>query len=1126
METEDDVDKTALVVPADAAMSIPQPGPTLLPTPFARAISLATRSTGLAIRVGSFFGSYGLAAARFTTLSSLELARGMAEGILVRAGTDIALRPRSDLAAADAESILERSLESLHHVVSGIVFVTSASFQLTGTTMFAASEVSQLLLSSLDQLFGSTDSSRAIASIVTLIRHEFNNPVTGSTGERVGVSDLMLALSALAYLQGRCRKALEEERRAKMQEEIIWDVVVVDDGQRVDVQDEAQPSQLITSRPGSPGGWSNDGSISSSPPRSGASNAYQEDEQVLARLKSQIVSSLSPDSLVSISSAVSTTQTITVDVQGSQTMKLPTPAGAEIIETRANSLNQAGDPEPNSSYRVVYKIQRQKLRNTSLHRHDDSEMPRYGEQRQTILAIEPHSDSENSSAPPSPAFFKSPTVEDSAQSHAKIRAPANPIRTTKASGQRSSPSPGPIPKRTSSAQLGATGAPSSIENAANQKKQRTPLKKSSRGNLSKAKEPLSEKNTNTKRRTDGAKTEKRPGLKEVLKGSGQSISNIWSKEPSGSDTAEALSRPKPQWKAVGANTKTSPMKSKTPTPLPRNPKALDQRPASRPHMHLDPESIPRSSSRASYVSVHERRRDSIVSQTDAYAVRSSGEIRPASPSLMRTEHAVQESLSRQPNDPPASPFRSHHRRDGSYVPSLYSMANDSQSSLILSSYYQKSAYNTSDAMNTLRSAGAVEGTFPSAHLLQNISRYMRFSSASYGSRFLKLMGISNNVPSLRTSDNTHSDVRHFLHHTESGEGNVLLASFVDPGGGSDATGSTDSGMPLVHYISLDHEAKAVVLACRGTLGFEDILADLTCDYDRLTWRGRSHRVHKGVHASARRILYGGDGRVLVTLQEALKEFPEYGLVLCGHSLGGAVTALLGVMLSEPNPRGTGFVTASNAQGRLPANQTADAAMPSNFNLPPGRPIHVFAYGPPGAMSSTLSKMTKGLITTVVHGSDIVPSLSLGLLHDFQSLALAFKKDENKAKAELRQRMWQAFQTNVTDRFYGQSSSSLVHDDDQWMMPALQSLRGSMKYEKLMPPGEVFCVETQRVLRRHAFVLADQQHLGRPAQRIVLRYVKDVEARFGEVRFGTSMLMDHSPANYESALNKLRIGVAE
>ena len=1117
MVAADDIDKRVALAQADADLSLPQPGPTLLPNPFARAVTLATRSSSLAIRLSSFVGSYTLDAARFTTLSSLELARGMVEGILVRSGRDLSSPARSELAAADAESILERSLENLHKVVTGIAFWTNAGFQLTGTTLGVASEVSQLLLGSLDQLFGSTDSSRAIASIVTLIRREFNNPVTGG-GENVGVTDLVLALSALAYLQGRCRKQLEEERKGKQQEEVIWDVVVVDDGERVDVHDETAQRQLVRADPESPRAWSDDGSVKSPPL---GSDPYQDDEQVLSRLKSQISASLSPESSVSISSSVSTTQTITVDVHGPQSMSLPTPAGAEIVETKSGSLNPNGDPD-SSSYRVVYKIHRHKVRNSSFRRHDHFETAEPIVQGRKQLAVGPYTDSEDSSAPPSPTLLKSPGTEDKNLVSAKIRVPADSTTTAKACGQRPSPSPGVIPKRTSSAQLAATSMVG--ETAANQKKQRTPLKKpASKASPGKDKEPLSEKTSNVKRRTEVVKSEKRPGLKEVLKGSSQSISNIWSKDPTSPTEAEPPARPRPQWKAVGGSVK-SPAKSKTPQPLPRNPKAPENRPASRSHMHLDPESLPRSSSRASYVSVHERRRDSIVSQTDSYSVRSSGEIRPASPSLMRTEHVAQESLSRQPNEPPPSPLRSHHRRGGSYVPSLYSLANDSQSSLILSSYYQKSAYNTSDAMNTLRQAGAVEGTFPSAHLLQNISRYMRFSSASYGSNFLKVMGISNDMPSLRVSDDTHNDIRHYLHHTDSGEGNILLASLVDPGGGSDAAGSTDSGVPLVHYISLDHEAKAVVLACRGTLGFEDVLADLTCDYDQLTWRGRRHRVHKGVHASARRILYGGDGRVLVTLQEALREFPEYGLVLCGHSLGGAVTALLGVMLSEPNPKGTGFVTASTAQGKLTAaGQNGEA--PYNLSLPPGRPVHVFAYGPPGAMSSTLSKLTKGLITTVVHGSDIVPSLSLGLLHDCQAVALAFKKGENQAKVELKQRMWQAFQSNVTQRFYGSSSSSLIHDDDQWMMPALSTLKDSMKNVKLVPPGEVFCIETQRVLRRDAFVLSDEQHIGRPAQRIVLRYIKDVQARFGEVRFGTSMLIDHSPANYESALNKLRLGVA-
>ena len=84
----------------------------------------------------------------------------------------------------------------------------------------------------------------------------------------------------------------------------------------------------------------------------------------------------------------------------------------------------------------------------------------------------------------------------------------------------------------------------------------------------------------------------------------------------------------------------------------------------------------------------------------------------------------------------------------------------------------------------------------------------------------------------------------------------------------------------------------------------------------------------------------------------------------------------------------------------------------------------------------------------------------------------------------------------------------------------------MKGKKLVPPGEVFAIETTRVLRRDAFVKQEEGPIGRPARRVVLKYIRDVEGRFDEIRFGAGLLTDHSPAKYEDALNKLRLGVVE
>lgn len=402
---------------------------------------------------------------------------------------------------------------------------------------------------------------------------------------------------------------------------------------------------------------------------------------------------------------------------------------------------------------------------------------------------------------------------------------------------------------------------------------------------------------------------------------------------------------------------------------------------------------------------------------------------------------------------------------------------------------------------------------------------------------MRVMGITtaSGSPSPGIDTEHHFEHHSFSHHTQLPPSTILLSSFVDPQGGTDSTGHTNTGVPMVHFVSLDHESKAVVLTCRGTLGFEDVLTDMTCEYDDLVIRGKAYKVHKGIHASALRLLSGKGSRVLATLVAALEEFPDYGLVMCGHSLGGSVTALLAIMISEPGTANLSFVTAGNYQRPqllLTSTETGPGTVGSApIRLPAGRPIHVYAYGPPAAMSPTLRLATRGLITTIINGQDLVPYLSLGVLHDLQAVALTFKTDTTGAKGEVRARVWSGLTSGLSDKWYtGRPATQVSEDDDQWAYSALKALRASMLSAKLVPPGEVFCVETMPVLQRDAFThgpgAGDQgvRSLGRPATRAVLRYVRDVEKRFGELKFGGSMLLDHSPGRYEASLRALGRGV--
>lgn len=221
---------------AEEANAVQAPSPsTLLPAPVANVVSLVTRTSSLYLKLGTFLGGLALDGARITTLTGLELSRAVIEGILNRAGRDVATRSIGELGQADAEGLLERSIGTLHSTITSISFAASTGFHFSSTVLSSASDLSQQLLVTLDSILGSTDSSRAIASIITLIRREFQNPATGKVGEKVSVADLLVGICGLALLQRWCKKIIDEECRQKKYEEVVWDVVILDDGRRADV---------------------------------------------------------------------------------------------------------------------------------------------------------------------------------------------------------------------------------------------------------------------------------------------------------------------------------------------------------------------------------------------------------------------------------------------------------------------------------------------------------------------------------------------------------------------------------------------------------------------------------------------------------------------------------------------------------------------------------------------------------------------------------------------------------------------------------------------------------------------------------------------------------------------------
>lgn len=396
--------------------------------------------------------------------------------------------------------------------------------------------------------------------------------------------------------------------------------------------------------------------------------------------------------------------------------------------------------------------------------------------------------------------------------------------------------------------------------------------------------------------------------------------------------------------------------------------------------------------------------------------------------------------------------------------------------------------------------------FPRSHLVNNLARFMRYASAAYGESFMRIFGIGN-IPSVLPSSHHHHPNHHaFAHHTGLSVQDILLSSYTDR---SSLTMHHPSLHELVHYVTVDHASQAIVLTCRGTLGLSDVLIDLTCSYARVAVPNMPARDEFKAHGGmleAAQVLAKEKGKVFRAVRDGLLLYPNYGLVLCGHSLGGGVASLLGVLWGEKATASEGGFVISSSSG-----------------LPAGRPIHCYVYGPPCVMSLELSEYcASGLVTSIVHGYDIVSCLSLGLLRDFKNVAASLHTESHVAD-EILGRVMRRYLSKEQDQ---QRQGGGDDDDEEWFWALIKTMRADMRSEKLYPPGTVYMIESVPQLARSETqtfkggTAAGRESHHKQANTVTLSRCDDKQARFSEIVFSRTMFMDHSPNMYEKAIRSL------
>eukprot|EP00667_Euglena_gracilis_P005621 EG_transcript_5659 len=295
----------------------------------------------------------------------------------------------------------------------------------------------------------------------------------------------------------------------------------------------------------------------------------------------------------------------------------------------------------------------------------------------------------------------------------------------------------------------------------------------------------------------------------------------------------------------------------------------------------------------------------------------------------------------------------------------------------------------------------------------------------------------------------------------------------------------------VYYIAVDRRRSTIVVAIRGTLSLADTVTDLDAAPVSHPVEGLGDiEVHRGMMTAAQTLL--ADLQENGVLDQAFRTFPDYRLLLTGHSLGGGTATLLSLLIYP-------YLT---------------------------RPLKCIAYAPPGGlMSEAGAEYARRFTTSVVFGDDVIPRLGIHPLLDLRQRLL-------RALAGCRRQKWA-----VICSCCGAAAEDWAEEDEevQQTLQRLLQARETAQAAALatLPAGDGDPEEGTGVVRRRAVTLSDATQLWPPGDILYLKPVdKEYQIKwadrktFQRIIISPRMFADHLPDAMAKALTVARRGFVD